>query len=158
MSSAREQHLLDRIEQLEALLGVDRSTTGLIRDAYGLEPIHAQIMGMFYAREFVTRDGLYTVLYEGRPESEWPEDKILDVQVCKLRAHLRRRAIDIRINTKHGEGWSIGAVDKMKIKAAITRKPGADGLPVAPDAPPLSPASAQAKTLKERRLAFLDGK
>src|SRR5262249_45350001 len=35
-------------------------------------------------REFVTRDGLYKVLYEDRPECEWPEEKILDVQICKL--------------------------------------------------------------------------
>ncbi|WP_163150443.1 helix-turn-helix domain-containing protein [Bradyrhizobium uaiense] len=139
------------------MLGVDRSATGRIREAFGIEPMLAQVLGMLLAREFVTRDGLYTVLYEDRPECEWPDEKILDVQICKLRAQLKKRGHKISIVTKFGEGWSIPAVDKMKIRAAITRKPDADGLPAVTDAPPLAPAGAQGKSLKERRMAFLEG-
>ncbi|VIO73874.1 hypothetical protein CI41S_39830 [Bradyrhizobium ivorense] len=151
------QALLDRIEQLEAVLGVDRSTTGRIRDAFGLEPALAETLGMLLAREFVTRGGLYTVLYEARPESEWPDEKILDVHICKLRARLRKRGCDVKITTKFGEGWSLAHVDKMKVRAAITRKPDAGAVPAVPDAPPLAPAGSQGKSLKERRMAFLEG-
>jgi DNA-binding response OmpR family regulator len=113
------QALRDRIEQLEGVLGVDRSTAGRIRDALGVEPLHAQILGMLISRDFVTRDGLYTVLYQGRPECEWPEDKILDVQICKLRAHLKRRDIDLPIQTKWGEGWSMTREAKAWLRAII---------------------------------------
>lgn len=138
MSSA--QHLSDRIAALEEVLGQDQSLTSRLRDAYHLEPIHAQILGMLYKRDFVTRDGLYTVLYEGRPESDWPEEKILDVQMCKLRAHLRKRGDKIVIATKWGQGWVMSQASREVIKATLGRKPDADGLPVAPDAPKLSPA------------------
>jgi hypothetical protein len=109
------QRLRDRIEQLEGQLCVDRSTVGRMREAFGLEPIHAQILGMLFSREFVTRDGLYTVLYEGRPECEWPDEKMLDVQMCKLRSALKRAGLEIVIETKWGEGWHIGRADKAKI-------------------------------------------
>jgi hypothetical protein len=113
------QALHDRLEQYEALLGVDRSTVGRIRDAFGIEPLHAQMLGMFFAREFVTRDGLYTVLYEGRPESEWPNEKMLDVQLSKLRKALKEGGHDIIIQTKFGEGWWMEAGEKAKLRAVI---------------------------------------
>ncbi|MGA7805561.1 hypothetical protein, partial [Bradyrhizobium sp.] len=100
------QHLLDRIEQLEGILGVDRSTCSRIREALGIEPRHAQIVGMLLSRDFVTRDGLYTVLFESLPECEWPDEKILDVQMCKLRAQLKHNNIKLEIRTRWGEGWS----------------------------------------------------
>lgn len=128
------RELLDRIEQLESLLGVDRSITGRIRELFKLEPLHAQMLGMLLKREFVTRDGLYTVLYEGRPECEWPEEKILDVQMCKMRAHLKREGHDITIITKWGEGWRLIQEDKAKINAALKR----DELPFVPS-PPFAP-------------------
>jgi len=115
------QFLRDRIEQLEELLGIDRSTNGRIRDALKLEPLHAQIVGMLFMREFVTRDGLYTVLYTGRPESEWPDEKILDVQICKLRPHLKPHGIEIK--TKWGEGWSMSREDKAKLRSLIATGP-----------------------------------
>ncbi len=115
------QRLRDRIEQLEGQLCVDRSTVGRMREAFGLEPIHAQILGMLFSREFVTRDGLYTVLYEGRPECEWPGEKMLDVQMCKLRSALKRAGLEIVIETKWGEGWHIGRDDKAKVGERIEK-------------------------------------
>lgn len=140
----KAQHLHDRITALEEILGQDQSLTGRLRDAYQLEPIHAQILGMLYKRDFVTRDGLYTVLYEGRPESEWPEEKILDVQMCKLRKHLKKRGEKIIIATKWGQGWVLSQDSRSAIKAKLGPRPDAGALPVAPDAPKLSPASSVA--------------
>ena len=154
--SAREQALLDRIEQLETLLSVDRSATGQLREVFKLEPLHAQMLGMLLKREFVTRDGLYTVLYEGRPECEWPDEKILDVQMCKMRAHLKKHGHDITIITKWGEGWQLSKADKAKISDAVSRGP-LDDLPVIADAPPLAPAGSAAAAPRERRMAFLEG-
>lgn len=45
--------LRDRIEQLEELLGIDRSTNDRIRDALKLEPLHAQIVGMLTLRSIL---------------------------------------------------------------------------------------------------------
>ncbi len=148
----REQ-LQDRIEELEELLGIDQSTTGRLRAVLKLEPMHSEILGMLMKRGFVTRDGLYTVLYGDRPECEWPDEKILDVQICKLRAFLKKQGHEINIVTKWGTGWELPRAEKAKIKALIDR-PDADGLPVVTDAPPLAPAGSVA----ERRLAFLEGR
>jgi two-component system cell cycle response regulator CtrA len=148
MSATELQRLRDRVEELEALLGVDRSIVGRIRDAFNIEPRHAQIVGMLLSRDFVTRDGLYTVLYGDLPEKDWPNDKILDAQICKLRPRLV--PFGIEINTKWGEGWSMTKADKAKVRAILH---GGDGpaMAVPPDAPTSGP------TLAERRLAFLDG-
>ena len=58
--------LRDRVEQLEQLVGVDRSLTSRLRTAFGLEPGVAQVMGMLLKRDFVTHDALYVVLYAAR--------------------------------------------------------------------------------------------
>src|SRR5258708_6379205 len=43
--------LRDRVEQLEQLVGVDRSLTSRLRTAFGLEPGVAQVMGMLLKRD-----------------------------------------------------------------------------------------------------------
>lgn len=135
--STTEQKLRDRLEQLEELVGVNRSLTSRIRSTLDVEPDHAEILGMLLRREFVTRDGLYTVLYEDRPECDWPQEKILDVQMCKLRVALKMLKLDIEIKTRWGEGWSISRTDKAKLRARIETRSAADA--------------------ESRRLAFLDG-
>src|SRR5260221_2612574 len=99
------ERLRDRVEQLEEVLGIDRSLTSRLRQAFGLEPGKAPILGMLLARDFVTRESLYIVLYADRPECDWPEEKVMDVQICKLRRILRRHGI--AIETRWGEGWSM---------------------------------------------------
>lgn len=118
------QALQDRIEALEAILGADKTTERRIREAIGLEPLHAQIIGMLLARDFVTRDGLYTVLYEGRPECEWPDDTALDAQMCKLRRRLQELGIAIEIKTRWGGGWSMSKEDQAKIKSMLASRSG----------------------------------
>jgi len=94
--------LRDRVEQLEQLVGVDRSLTSRLRTAFGLEPGVAQVMGMLLKRDFVTHDALYVVLYAARPECDWPDARIVDVQISRLRRALRRHGITIK--TQWGEG------------------------------------------------------
>ncbi|MGA7807146.1 helix-turn-helix domain-containing protein [Bradyrhizobium sp.] len=107
--------LRGRIEELETLLGVDNSTTGRIREALRLDVTLATILGMLLVREFVSRDGLYTVLYGDRPECDMPDPKGLDVLICKLRARLKPAGIQIK--TRWADGWSIP--DKAKLRALI---------------------------------------
>ena len=111
------ERLQDRIEQLKEVIGVDRSLTTQIREALKLEPLKAQIVGMLLSRDFVTRDGLYTVLYAGRPECEWPDEKVLDAQICKLRPALSGKGIEIE--TKWGDGWSMPHASKQILRKLL---------------------------------------
>jgi hypothetical protein len=109
--------LRDRVEQLEQLVGVDRSLTSRLRTAFGLEPGVAQVMGMLLKRDFVTHDALYVVLYAARPECDWPDARIVDVQISRLRRALRRHGITIK--TQWGEGWLMSAADKARVRAVM---------------------------------------
>lgn len=133
------QRLRDRIEELERVLGVDRSLTSKLRDVFGLEPGLSPILGMLMQRIFVSHSSLYTVLYANRPECDWPEPKILDVQICKLRRKLKK--IGASIDTRWGEGWMMTAANKAKVRDAIGR----------------ADASAAAAAMGERRAAFVEG-
>lgn len=133
------EKMRDRLEQLEQILGIDRSETGRIRQAFGLEPDLARIMGMLLKRNFVSHESLYVVMYGHRPECEWPDAKVLDVQICKLRRRLKPYAIVIA--TRWGEGWSMSVPNKVKARAVLD--PGA--------------AAAAAIDTRRRRMAFLEG-
>jgi hypothetical protein len=132
------QTLRDRVEELERAVGVDQGLTTRLRIAFGIEPALAPILGMLFKRNFVTHDSLYTVLYAGRLECDWPQPKIMDVQICKLRRKLKRFGIVIK--TQWGEGWSMSVADKAKVRAVL------DG-----DCEKLDLA------LRARRLAFVEG-
>ncbi|WP_315731632.1 MULTISPECIES: hypothetical protein [unclassified Bradyrhizobium] len=135
------QRLQDRIEQLEHVLGVGRSFTDRLRELFGLETEKAIVLGMLYKREFVTRDGLYTVLYGSRPECDWPDEKVLDLQIFMLRRAIK--STGVTITTKWGAGWYMPADSKAVIRGRIE----AQQLEVAAVA-----------SLRDRRLAFLDGR
>src|SRR5258708_20664400 len=74
-------------------------------------------MGMLLKRDFVTHDALYVVLYAARPECDWPDARIVDVQITRLRRALRRHGITIK--TQWGEGWLMSAADKARARAAM---------------------------------------
>jgi DNA-binding response OmpR family regulator len=52
-----------------------------------------------------TKEQLYDDLYGARPECDWPEVKLLDVMVFKLRRKLDPIGLEIR--TVWGRGWTI---------------------------------------------------
>jgi DNA-binding response OmpR family regulator len=133
------ERMRDRVLQLEQILGIDSSETGRIREAFGLEPDLARIMGMLLKRNFVSHESLYTVMYGHRPECEWPDAKVLDVQICKLRRRLKPH--DVTIATRWGEGWSISVPNKVKARAVLD---------------PAAAATAAVDT-RRRRMAFLEG-
>src|SRR5258705_9865399 len=75
------------------------------------------VMGMLLKRDFVTHDALYVVLYAARPECDWPDARIVDVQISRLRRALRRHGITIK--TQWGEGWLMSAADKARVRAVM---------------------------------------
>lgn len=62
----------------------------------------------------VTKDQLYRALYLDRDEVEL---KIVDVFICKLRKKLK--ALDIKIDTTWGRGYSLNPESYVKLKALI---------------------------------------
>lgn len=139
------ERLRDRVSQLERVLGVDPDSISPLRRAFEkLEPDPARILAMLLKREFVTREGLYTVMYCGRPECDWPDDKVLDVQLCRLRAILKAHGIIIQ--TARGDGWFMSKADKAKVRALIAVAPETD-----------IEAASRAAEQKARRLAFMEG-
>ncbi|HEX5509850.1 MAG TPA: helix-turn-helix domain-containing protein [Pseudolabrys sp.] len=111
------QRLRDRIDELEAVLGTERSMVSRLRQAFGLNRRQAQILGTLLARDMVTRPALYAVLYGDSPDDKWPDDKVLDSHTCCLRRALRNKGVSIR--THWGEGWSIAPADKARIRVML---------------------------------------
>lgn len=135
------ERLRERIEMLEDVIGVHSTMTDRIEGAFGLKPRLAKMLGMLYQRSYVTRDGLYTVLYGDRHEVEQPAMKILDVHACMLRRHLR--GLGIEFETKFGIGWQMSSSCKARVKEIISQSE--------------QPTQPVGPTIRERRLAFLEG-
>lgn len=115
-------HLREYVDRLLAVIGVDSGPVAEIRRAFPkMEPDQARILAMLMKREFVTRDGLYTVMYTNRPECDWPDEKVLDVQFHRLRSFLD--PLCIAIQTVTGEGWFMAKAEKVKVRSALDQAP-----------------------------------
>ena len=136
------ERLRDRVEELERVLGVDMSLTERLRDVFDLEPGLTPILGMLMKRAFVSHSSLYTVLYAGRPECDWPNEKVMDVQICKLRRKLRKHGVTVQ--TRWGEGWMMSMADKAKVRAVVEVFGSDEAL------------AAAAATLRARRVTFME--
>lgn len=137
------ERLRERVEQLEGVIGLDRSGKSKLSEAFPtMEPGLAEILAMLLKRDFVTRDGLYTVTYGARPEVDQPDERVLDVQICRLRAHLK--PFGITFETATDAGWFMPKPQKTKLRAAIENAP----------APNLE-AIARLEEQKRKRQAFL---
>jgi DNA-binding response OmpR family regulator len=62
--------------------------------------VHANKQGM-------TTEGLLSAVYYDRPPKGWPELKIINVFVCKIRNKLRKLNCGIQIETIWGQGYRI---------------------------------------------------
>ncbi|MGI2031961.1 winged helix-turn-helix domain-containing protein [Rhizobium panacihumi] len=86
-------------------------------DELGLTKTEAEVLRILVAKrgQVVTKDSLLTLLYMSRPD-EAPEEKIIDVYVCKLRAKLPETC---QIKTRHGSGYQfIGQHEDLFERAA----------------------------------------
>lgn len=94
--------LRERIGEFEALLKVEWQPPLEL----ALTPSEVQILRLLVAREdIVTRQQIMTFFYALRPDVEQPEEKIVDVYVCKVRAKLR--PFGLNVETVWGRGYRL---------------------------------------------------
>jgi DNA-binding response OmpR family regulator len=70
--------------------------------------------------QVVSRAQLYHTLYGSRVDSNCPDDKIIDVVVCKLRGKMAEIGATGVIETARGLGWRV-AVTAPRLALALTR-------------------------------------
>jgi hypothetical protein len=76
---------------------------------------NAKMVGFMLRRSVATRTALHTVLFGARPECDQPEMKLIDVQMVKVRAALKKLGIDVRTEWSSG-GWALAGADKAKLR------------------------------------------
>ncbi|MGH0004485.1 helix-turn-helix domain-containing protein [Pseudovibrio ascidiaceicola] len=107
--------LLERIKELEdALIG----TVSLPLE-WELTRYEQRLMSTLINREFLTKEGALVALYDDLGKDR-PEEKIVDVYVCKLRAKLKD--FDISIHTRWGEGYYIEKEERLKLKKLLEQE------------------------------------
>lgn len=135
--------LRDRVQELEALLGIGDDTVSRLYLALGdATPQQCEIIGVMLKRMVATRLGLFTILFGGLPDCDQPEIKIIDVQMVRIRKVLLKHGITIDVQWGMGS-WSISKDDKRKLRALMARVDDKQAV-----------ASGN---LHARRLAFLEG-
>ena len=116
-TSTAVQSLRDRIEELETLLGADRSDEERFAVFRVPSGICRRLLGLLLRRSVLSREAAQVILYGGRPEREQPAIESLDTQLFHIRRQLRLH--DIEIDTVWGVGWSLKPAAKAKIYALI---------------------------------------
>lgn len=93
------RRLEDRIDQLESAMGLDFLTPV----EWGLTGQMMRLFGCLMARELMTSDAAMAAMYGDRANGDdEPQPKIVDVQICKMRARLK--PFGISIETRWGQG------------------------------------------------------
>ncbi|GHB33756.1 hypothetical protein GCM10007094_23260 [Pseudovibrio japonicus] len=101
-----------RIEELEeALVG-----TFLLPVEWCLTKHEERLMALLINRESITKIGAMAVLYDDLGKDR-PEEKIIDVLVCKIRAKLK--PFDITIKTHWGLGFYIEKEKRLVLKQQL---------------------------------------
>lgn len=113
------QSLRDRVQELEELLGLAREQADIFH-RLKLSPQQKALLGLLYRSNLVRRYTAYNALYGARQECEQPEDRILDVQICKIRTRLM--PLGISIETQRAAGWFMTAENKERLSALIGDK------------------------------------
>src|SRR5262249_26416538 len=102
--------LLDRIEELERLIGMRTVPPRL----WGLTRREADVLGILLRRQVMTHAQLFEAIWGGDSDRGI---KIVEVVVCKLRAKLRPHGIAIR--TEHGVGYFVPPASKATARTQI---------------------------------------
>jgi hypothetical protein len=118
VTEAEQEHLRNRVIELEALIGVGNDDISRILTVVDLTPQQAQIVGFMLRRAVATRDALLTVLFGNRPECDHPEPKLIDVQMVKVKRALDKAGIKVQTEWGYG-GWSLRSADKVKLRAMM---------------------------------------
>lgn len=147
MTETEQDALLDRLEELEGLLGVGNDDVSrLLRVVDGATPQQCEMIGFMLRRSVATKTAMHTVLFGARPDCDQPDMKLIDVQMVKVRAILGKMGIQVKTEWGSG-GWAISAADKARLRKLMQEE--GDAARVDPDAAKLA--------LAARRVAFLEG-
>lgn len=108
------ERLLGRIDQLEAALGLGFLTPLEWR----LTGAQMRLFGCLMARELMTKEAGMAAMYRDRVGSDdEPDIKIIDVQVCKMRAALKPFGIEIL--TRWGQGYYLTPETKAHVSGLM---------------------------------------
>jgi hypothetical protein len=108
------QDLLDRIAQLEEMLGLlDRPPVEALLNQRGLSRTTIKMLGLLARMTFVPRHVAYDAIYGEWPESKRPSDWAISNLVKLCRRALRPLGVEIK--NSYGEGWFIEPDDKKKL-------------------------------------------
>jgi hypothetical protein len=98
--------LRNRVEELEALLGVGNHDVSRLMTVLDATPQQCEMVGFMLRRSVATRTALHTVVFGRRPECDQPEIKLIDVQMVNVRKALEKVGVEVR--TEWGSGaWAI---------------------------------------------------
>jgi hypothetical protein len=141
--SSLEQRLQDRVQELEALLGVGNDDVSRLMTVLDATPQQCEMVGFMLKRAVATRTGMFIALFGARPECDQPDMKLIDVQMVRVRVALG--ALGIEVHTAWGAGgWSLSTTDKARLRRLMSEGGG--------------PAVADAReALRARRMEFLEG-
>lgn len=118
--SEREQIelLQEHVLQLRAMLGLEISRERRVQliAAFRLTPHEATLLGVLLNSRLLSKDlALHALVDPG--SDDYPEEKILDVYICKLRKRLKPHGIEIR--TFWAEGYHLAPAERAKIEAVL---------------------------------------
>lgn len=119
MQHQTNQQLLDRIEELEHLLGIDDDFRQKLRLVFGVTKRESVMLGLLLKRPIATREALWVVMYGAMSEADQPSQgsKLLDCFMCKIRKKLR--PFKIKIGVIWAEGYSLSLSDKEKLNKVL---------------------------------------
>ena len=108
------EELLDRIAQLEDLLGLTAALpiSGLLQRR-GIARQDSKILGMLVRRPFVPNEAIYDALYGALHESKRPEKYSTRTSIKRIRAALSD--LGIEISNVYGEGYFLDQQNKQKL-------------------------------------------
>lgn len=106
---------LDRVAELEEIIGLNY----LPPDFLGLTYTEGRFLGLLVHRAIVSRHAFMAAIWGGRPESEQPDPKIIEIYVCKLRKKLLPLSIGIR--NRNLIGWWIEPQDRARLKESLAK-------------------------------------
>lgn len=107
-----EQSVRERNDRLEEEVAFLKSELGIVKDKtaetafatrWGLTGKEAKILSHLYQKKggLASRDGVMLAVYQGSPDE--PEQKIVDVFMCKIRRKIGRDIVE----TIWGRGWRL---------------------------------------------------
>lgn len=111
------EELREQVRQLQELLGLTIEVPLML----GLTGKEAALLGFLMKRDLVTKEAAMIVLYGDRLD-ELPEEKIIDVFVCKMRPKLA--PVGIEIDTVWGRGYRMRPEMRAKLEALLAQQRG----------------------------------